>query len=372
MLALLAVLMPAGALAASCTDSWAKAENGSWSTASDWSSGKVPGSGDEVCITASSASPYTVTLTGGVSVKTLKLGDASGAKQTLLVGGPLSSATLSVSTSGEIETTGVLDLESGSGFSATLNGGATIGSRGEVISSASASGVNFLETPLANATGGTVEVKSGELRQDDNTTTTNEGSFKVLSGAIFHPSTGSDLFVNKGSLANGGTLVLTGSASWTQEAGSAEQSGSPVVMYSGTLTDVSGAGSFDLIDSPTLTGTIPAGQTVTADAIPGHNAVIEIPATVTNEGTLALVSPTSGGESELHASLAAGKVVNDGLITAQSESSVNFLEVPLTSSPRRNSGSQERRMAPEQQHDDHQRRLVQGAWWRDVRRHHGR
>ena len=168
-----------------------------------------------------------------------------------------------------------------------------------LITAQSQSSVNFLEVSLVNASGATVEVKSGEWRQNNNTTTTNEGSFKVLSGAIFHPSTGSDLFVNKGALSNAGTLVLTGSASWTQEAGSAEQSGSPVVMYSGTLTDVSGAGSFDLIDSPTLTGTVPAGQTVTADAIPGHNAVIEIPATVTNEGTLALVSQHEGGYADL-------------------------------------------------------------------------
>jgi hypothetical protein len=47
----LAALTPADALAAGCTDSWAAPVSGSWTTEADWSTGKVPTSSDNVCIT---------------------------------------------------------------------------------------------------------------------------------------------------------------------------------------------------------------------------------------------------------------------------------------------------------------------------------
>src|SRR5208282_4849169 len=97
---------------------------------------------------------------------------------------------------------------------------------------------NYLEAPLVNEAAGTVQVKSGELRQDENTTTTNEGKFEVESGATF------------------------------------------AATSSGKLTDVSGAGSFDLIDSAVLSGTVPKEQTVTADAIESHSALVKISGTV--------------------------------------------------------------------------------------------
>jgi len=157
----LAALMPADALAAGCTDSWARAESGPWSTPANWSTGSVPTSSDEVCITTSGE--YTVTLTGSVSVKSLTLGTSSGStKQTLLVGG-LTSGTFSLAASSTIDQAGVLDLES-AGASATVQGSATIVNHGEVLSSATST--NFLEVNLTNV--GTLDVKGGELRQDDN------------------------------------------------------------------------------------------------------------------------------------------------------------------------------------------------------------
>jgi hypothetical protein len=107
-------VMPASALGAGCTESWAKAASGSWSTASNWSPEKVPGSSDEACIAVSGASPYTVTLTGSVSIKSLTLGASTGPKQTLLLGGPLSSGNLNIATAATISKTGVLNLESSS------------------------------------------------------------------------------------------------------------------------------------------------------------------------------------------------------------------------------------------------------------------
>ena len=169
--------------------------------------------------------------------------------------------------SGTVANQGTLALESpskgGTPELVAAAGSSKINNSGVLTAqSASASG-DRLKVALASASGATVEVKSGELRQDSNTTTTNEGAFQVDGGASFTATTSADLFVNKGSLANGGSISLSGNASWTQEAGTAAQTGSPVFIYnSGALTDESGAGSFDLIDSAGLSGTIPTGQTV--------------------------------------------------------------------------------------------------------------
>ena len=315
--------------AGACSDAWLNPVAGSWNTAADWSTGSVPTASDNVCITV--PGEYTVTLTGSASVNSLTLGGTSGAtRQTLLVGGPAASGTLDLAADSSVKRTGVLNMETAAGGESIVKAPAavTIDSDGEVVSSAKAT--NYLEANLTNEASGTVEIKSGELNQDENTTTTNEGKFEVASGATFAATSSSDLFVNKGSLANGGTVSLSGNASWTQEAGTKPQSGGPVSIFnSGKLTDVSGAGSFDLIDTAVLSGTVPNEQTVTADAIPSHDAEVKISGTVTNEGTLALESPAGGGEALLAGS--SSHIDNKGLISAETKSTnENYLQTNLT------------------------------------------
>ena len=57
--------------------------------------------------------------------------------------------------------------------------------------------------------GATVEVKSGELRQDDYTTTTNEGDFKVESGATFAATSSDDSCALRASNHPAGSSVAT-------------------------------------------------------------------------------------------------------------------------------------------------------------------
>ena len=216
---------------------------------------------------------------------------------------------------------------------AVIGNGATFVNKGVIDAQAAQStDVNHLEANLTNAPGATLEVKSGELRQDNNTTTTNEGTLQIDGGASFGATSSADLVVNKGSLTNGGSVYLSNNASWTQEAGAASETGSPVfIRNAGMLTDVSGGGSFDLVDGPTLSGKIPAGQSVTAEAEPGHNAVIHISGTVSNEGTLALNSPSTGGTPELMAASSSSQIDNSGALTAQSASaSAGHVKVALT------------------------------------------
>ena len=93
LLTCLIVLVASAASAAAaqaCSISWTSASGGSWGTASNWSTGKVPASTDDVCITLPGS--YTVTLgatgglNGGANVHSLTLGASIGT-QTLDVAG---------------------------------------------------------------------------------------------------------------------------------------------------------------------------------------------------------------------------------------------------------------------------------------------
>src|SRR5579875_864408 len=69
--ALVGILAPAPAMAASCTDTWNNAAGGVWETAANWSNG-VPSSTDTVCIALPN---ITVTITGdNESAASLSLG----------------------------------------------------------------------------------------------------------------------------------------------------------------------------------------------------------------------------------------------------------------------------------------------------------
>ncbi len=332
-----AVLLSApGALAASCSDSWLNPASGSWTTATNWSTGVVPTSSDDVCIQV--AGTYTVTLPASASVHSLTLGNTSGTgTQTLLVTSASgSSPTLTVANDSAIEATGQLELESPvSEPSVQLSAAstATLTDDGDLLVTDDGGPADYLRANLTVGGSGSAEV-AGALIQDQGTTTTNDGSFDVDATAAFTVTSGSGVFVNGGSVTNGGLVKLTGNASWTQNApAAATQSGNPVEIFnSGTLDDQSGTGSFDLVDSAILDGTIPAGQTVTAEAFTGHNALLQLGSSVTNDGTLVLDEPNgSANSSGLGPDTAT--LINNGTITAQTEetgTTPNYLEVNVT------------------------------------------
>ena len=167
------------------------------------------------------------------------------------------------------------------------------------------------------------------LLQNAATTTTNAGTFKVDANATLSLANAGGLFVNDGSLSNAGSVTLSGDASWTQNAHNTAQSGNPVtILNSGTLTDMTGAGSFTLTDTPILTGTIPAGQTVAVSAPSGHGATVSLNGgTVINDGNLNMDAP-AGGETPI---IDDGSITNNGAITTTSESSnPNQLQANLT------------------------------------------
>ncbi len=367
---LLVCILSLSCLAASATSAQAacktwKGGNGNWGTASAWSPEGVPGSSDEVCI----AAPATVVIpaNGGVA-KTLTVGGGSGEVTIDVAGesydnaGDTSNETdLSVVESATFAANTKLILEA---TNATTNakvephgaGGGLVG--GSVVEAGQIETVNK-GAPWANriklanlqiepgaslldASGTLLFIKEGEGGYP--WSVTNEGTFTVATGASveMQPSfSGKAGFINDATVVNDGSITTHG-AEWTQQGGSV--SGNEVILQSGsTLADSSGAGSFLANYAGfTLTGTIPAGQTVTVRGEP-YNSGGEIYNSTTlstggkelvNDGTLRL-NPTGSGEVGGSVVVEAGSIHNNGLIDAETETPTRLTQLleSLTNGP---------------------------------------
>ncbi len=354
---LLVCILTLGALTASVAsaqacDTWKSAVSGPWGTASDWSSGEVPGNAEEVCITVPGT--YTVTLepfadggrtVGGGTVKSLTIGSPSGtgiqtldlAGQSFVYGGEQQNGvSLGVSPgTATINATGSLILDSTAlntqgfdpldgnepGGNATFAG--TLLNYGHLESQVQDSHFeNDLESNLTNEPGGSVKVASGTLNENGSKPTTNDGLFTVGAAGVYLLK-GGDTFTNDGSVINEGSTSITGGGStiWTQSGGSV--SGNAVAIQGGaTLADSAGAGAFLMnVVEADLTGTIPAGQTVTmqgGDTYGGTGLSLKNDQLV-NDGTLVIDSSGSGEANGNAPVIAEGSIQNNGKILAQME-----------------------------------------------------
>ena len=279
--------------------------------------------------TAQSGNPVTIlnsgTLTDMTGAGSFTLTDTPiltgtiPAGQTVAVSAPSGhGATVSLN-GGTVINDGNLNMDAPAGGETPIIDDGSITNNGAITTTSESSNPNQLQANLTN--NATVEVKTGTLQQSAATTTTNAsgGTLTVDTGASFTPDNASAKVINNATapagVVNHGTTSLSSDASWTQNG---PESGNPVtILNSGTLTDTSGTGSFTLTDSPILTGTIPAGQTVTISAPSGHGATVSLNnGTLTNDGTLNMDAP-AGGETP---AIGAGTITNAGKITTTSES----------------------------------------------------
>jgi hypothetical protein len=317
-----------------------------------------------VCITGSGT--YTVTLApwslgtadpnnSGAGVNSLTLGGTSGA-QTLYIDGEASISNsnetvndtfLSMAAASTINAAGtvVLDSTAGgtptagtpasqSGGGATLSGGPLV-NNGRIVAQQEDPSTNpdagtFLGLyGFTNEAGASLQISSGTLTeaQANTWTATNDGTITVASSAswIATPATFSTAsFTNDGSVVNDGSLTVNG-ATWAQSGGSV--SGNAVVLQAGaTLADAAGAAAFlQNYGTVTITGTIPADQTVTVQGEPyntGGETYYSITtelgnAQLVNDGTLVLEADGTGDTSGGAVYLAGGSVENNGVIDAE-------------------------------------------------------
>jgi hypothetical protein len=373
---------------AACTDSWKLSVSGDWGTASNWSTGQVPVSTDDVCITIPGT--YTVTLAPYVFVQSMISTPMAGdmvhsltigateepGVQTLVVSGQASvsgsnetvnSTELDLATGARVNQTGALVLDATGGGTPTpggpVGGSATI-ANGTITNYGrfatqveDPSWATYLRSNLAiqprdavnNLPSGSFEVASGTLNEDQGVTTTNNGSVRVDAGATLQLdpcqacANSTLLFTNSGPVANNGSIIMSNpTATWAQSAGAI--TGNPVVLENGpTLADAAGAAQF-LLDhgSGVLTGTIPAGQTVTvrgAAYSSGGNSYNGTTVSLNggqlvNNGSLVLDAPGSGTSSGGPATISNGSILNNAAIVAQVEDTAwaDHLEAALINS----------------------------------------
>jgi hypothetical protein len=372
-------VVPAGAApSASCTDSWKAATSGVWGLAANWTNG-IPTNTDSVCITLPGS--YTVTLApwsfgtadpnnDGANIVSLTLGAAGGAgTQTLDIVGQgstsnsneqVSTTFLSITGPSMIAAHGALILDSTDGGStlpgnpqggyAALSGGGAVTNYGQIETEVQntknkTANITQIAPSLTIESSGSLHDLSGGLDADnitnDGSATLGASASLVLSGLQGFGSGAS--FTNDGKVVNGGSIVADqsgGDITWSQLGGSI--SGNAVTLEGNTkLVDKAGAAKFlvDLIGA-TLTGTVPAGQTITVVGAAYNASGNEYYGTtlsldggsVTNDGTMILDAVGNAKASGGPVTINNGTLRNYGTITANVQDPAWSVQVqtPLT------------------------------------------
>jgi len=208
----LALALAAGPLKAASV-SWNTAQNGSWGTASNWTSNPaLPGSADDVVIGAVSSglSAYTVSFSTTGTIKSLTLNNNFGVPTLDLSGGSLvvdagsSGTPLTMSSSLlNVEAAGVLTLRAsdGSASSATallMSGNAQIDVGGTLISDKTGGGIN---NPNAGLSMGAASGQSNQFNVQS-------GGYVRLGYSTVGNTTNNKTGATNTVLVNGGTLSV--------------------------------------------------------------------------------------------------------------------------------------------------------------------
>jgi hypothetical protein len=241
-------LLPAGASAEPvCTDTWTGSSEGTWQTATNWSTGKVPSSTDVACIEAGNtvkvsegADKTGVLLDKGtllISVGSFEVANALEASSVHAL--TLEGENTELTGPGTLNVSGSLTWESG-----TMSGtGATVVLSGGSASLGPATHKQLVERSFVNE--GTTTFAQGQLRMSQGAVIKNTGTFIANSAGEFpqvefQPEVGATPkivntgtfektekatttikvpFENHGSVqANGGTLEIAGGGSSNSEA----------------------------------------------------------------------------------------------------------------------------------------------------------
>ena len=289
----LAILMPASALASEC-DKWTNTAGGSWYEAANWSKG-VPKPEDDVCIEEPGS--YTVTIhpaiSENVTVKSLTLG-ANKNTQTLRVESDAATTRLHLIATNGVSVGGhgaVKLTSSGSSYSTIL--AAAVTNKGTISVEQGTGGPRYLEGDVVNT--GTVSVANGT-------------TLEMLGKRVFTNGKG-------GVLSGGSTGLLRVFGEQTFKQGDGETS-LPVALEGGSLLfEGNGKGSFSAYNSTsTISGNIVPGQSLKIEGGTysggncGCNARVLAAGSFTNEGSIKLTTGSSTYSSTL--ALTSGTLTN--------------------------------------------------------------
>ena len=296
------VSLPAGAAAvtvAPCQVSWANPAGGSWGVPRNWSTGRVPTSAQNACITVPTSNPVTMTLATGAA-RSLTIGTGTVADMVVLNGSTLGlSGPLTVAGAGTLVLhAGTVDLGAKSTStnagviageaSARLNAppGAQFDNAGSMLC---VSGTTILAGTVVNEKTGTIAsagapVGSCIIGLAAPAALTNDGTIWVGPyQQVMAPYSGSQgvTIANYGSVVNAGTFTVESGASFVEGAGSTSEE--PITLAGGALhLTGTGASAFFVTggNPATVSGDLAPDQTLEVDG------TIDADATFTNRGTL--------------------------------------------------------------------------------------
>lgn len=232
-----ALLSPAAASAAECTDTWKGPAEGNWTTASNWSTSKVPGSTDVACIGSGKAA----IVSAGASV----VGAVQAEGLVSVQGGSLSLASTEVASSisslfmlgGTLQGPGSLSVTG----TLTWKGEATIAGSGSIVIPP---GATMMTAGLGGSAAWIKErhiVNEGTFLQSAGTIRMSEGAQIVNTGTFDANSTVNPAVV-AGTIVNKGTFQKTSGALTTEVATRIENEGA-VASKEGNLKFTSGGSS---------------------------------------------------------------------------------------------------------------------------------
>jgi|GEM_PF-5382279 len=307
-------LAAAPASAASCTKTWAAPLSGDWQDATAWSPAGVPTSSENVCI--NDPGTYTVTATYYESANSLTVG-GSGAAVTLDLN-PGFGVTVAASST----------IESGSSVNAVTGGTSDLRGKGTLTNKGSITVPTGATLDLGNGSSGFTVVNSGDGSMSDNGTVnvdnsfTDRGPIAVAAGATWLVGRGPNFVHAAGKIANAGSFTALGTndLTFTQSGGSI--TGNAISLRGTKLLDSGGTGPILLAYNDVVTGTIPAGQTVSVIS----GMFIGSGTTLTNDGTLECAGTNGGAGNVLSGGLG---ITNNGKLAVDGGSACD-LDTPLT------------------------------------------
>lgn len=318
----LLILASAGATPAfgQCTDSWTGAGgNSSWSNGANWSTGKVPGSGDSVCIQLSNAAVSDDQNNGSIlnltlgSTNSLTLPAVPNTNNSLSING------LSIDNSGQIiipapaVNFGGSCLFISSGGTTTLSGGGTVtfyansfgsdciqgaGPNGILLNQDTIQGSGSFDMTFNNAGTGVINADQSGAQL---TVGRNNNDGASTNGGLIEATNGGQLLMGSLTLNNvGGTITASGTNSFVQ----LEGEGQGGETFTGGTWTTSSGGVIQVVDT-----------TVTLDGTDGN--------TITNSGTMELVdgAPHPGGNFQ-------GTINNTGSLQVESRGNGITLNIP--------------------------------------------
>jgi hypothetical protein len=295
MLALSLTGLAAPAMASSCSVTWTgNAGNGSWSTASNWSTDKVPGPASNVCIPTLT----TVDATPPISVHSVQVAEGA----SLLIGSGSFSIATSLADQGFITLTGT-----------TLSAGSiTLPSAGNITSN----GDSSITSPAFSNTG-TVSVGTGTLRLADNPVQLQSGTLSggswLVSGVLVVPSDISQVTTQ-------GTVVsVDGTGSAVQDASGGNALATLTTVGSGVALAVDEGASLTVAQGLTSQGVVDVG-TGTAGSLTVSGAYTQESGSTTNisAGTLSAASVSVQSGSTLQGNgTVTGSITDNGNVAPQ-------------------------------------------------------